>query len=42
LEQHIPESPRFKDFFESQSKGKHPFDEDKYKFNLEEAEDDLA
>jgi hypothetical protein len=33
LEGMLPEIPRFEGFFKSQSKGQHPFEDEKYQFD---------
>ena len=37
LESILPDMPRFEGFFNSQSKGKHPFEEDQFQFTEERA-----
>lgn len=33
LEKMLPETPRFEGYFKSQSQGKHPFEEDEFKYD---------
>ena len=37
----IPELPRFENFFQSLSKGKHPFEEEEFKYTKQEEDEKL-
>lgn len=41
LEEMLPEMPRFEGFFRSQSEGKHPFDEEQFKFKETSTAEDI-